>query len=140
MFTLVLFIYFLVGVVMASVCARTEPLATLRIAAGTLSSISLIIPLGKRVPVFVGLFYLRVTDEERSIKKGGFRKPFVGSLDLVVRTWRDRALLMRTGLNDVICFFAWVFTLYAVLTQGLFFATLGFWKNVLLWLPRLFVN
>ncbi len=137
MFTLLLFIYFLVGAGSAAFRAGVSNGSPLLIAAGLLSTLSLILPLAKRVPGLVGLLYVRVTDEERSIRNGGYRKPMVGSLSLVVRTWEDRSLLMRTALHDLLAFFSLLFVLFAVLDQSEFWPLLRFWREVVVWLPRL---
>lgn len=137
MFVNILFVYFLVGIGMAIYWGRGETPAALVVTAGLLSSLSLILPLAKGVPGFVGLLYVRTRDKERSIHSGGLRKPFVGNWNLIVPPWEDRALLARTVLHDVLVALAWLFTLYILLGHGIFGPLLRFWKNVLLWLPRL---
>ncbi len=138
MVTLILFFYLLVGAGLAAYRGSAPNGSPLLITAGLLSTLSLILPLAKRVPGLVGLLYVRVTDEERSIRSGGYRKPLVGNLDLVVRHWEDRALLMRTALHDLLAFFSLLFVLFAVLGRGELWPLVRFWRDVVVWLPRLF--
>jgi hypothetical protein len=137
MFATFLFLYALVGAGLATYWEGGAGASFLSITTGLLSTLSLILPLAKGVPGLVGLLYVRVTDEERSIRRGGYRKPLVGRLDLSVSTWEDRAHLMRTALHDVFAFLAWLFVAYSLLGQGGLWPLLRFWRDVLVWLPRL---
>lgn len=139
MFPVVLLLYLVVGLVMASIWGRAEHAAPLVIASGVLSTLSLILPLGKRLPGF-GILYVRVTDNDRAIIQGGFGKPFLGNMDLEGSLHEGKTFLKRTGLYDTLAFFAWLFVLYAILANGALLPLLRFWRDLIAWLPSLFAG